>query len=90
MWMMFNELCFVPKTNAGYALNPRAEEETKFHPDKRNSGRDLNARVLYLWYSQSYDSHNTTEWKCNLWNANANEVWNANNEMQMDYVDAIS
>ena len=24
--MIFKELCFDPKTNAGYALNPRAEE----------------------------------------------------------------
>ena len=50
----------IPKTNEGYALNPRAGEETKFHPDQRNSDRDLNARRLCLWYSQSYDSQDTT------------------------------
>ena len=58
---MFNEFCLIPKTNAGYALNPRVGEETKFHPDEKNLGRKLNARVLRLWYSQPYDSHSATE-----------------------------
>ena len=75
MWMIFNELCFVPKTNTGYALNLRAGEETKFHLGKWNSGRDLNAEILCWWSSQSYESHNTT-------------IWNAEHEsmiMQMKY-----
>ena len=74
MWKLFNEFCLIPKTNARYALNLRVGEETKFHSNKWNLGRDLNARRLCLWYSQSYNSQDTTGWKCNLWNANANEV----------------
>ena len=67
-------ICLIPKTNAGYALNPRAGKETKFHPDEQNSGRNLNAGTLCLWYPQSYDSHSITEWRCKLWTTDANEV----------------
>ena len=59
--MIFNELCLTHKTNTRYALNPRAGEETKSHPDKRNLGRNLNVRMLCIWHPQSYGSRNTTE-----------------------------